>query len=236
MKSKIGFMNDSDKIFVTMALWIAAVSLFATALSLPMLPNQVTIFYKTVDVDAEFFSKYNNLLIVLASVIPIGIILVAAALRRRGKMTHNFSSIMLFCIVLSGCFAGVTIYGIVQQFHASSAVARTDNNAMIALTASFIVSLAASLLPALFHSRMFAASAENRSERSLVLCSMLDYYWYVGTYVFLLSGAAGSFLVGGFAYIPLAVAIVTVVTFFAVKTHITLKRKAEAQTEQGTAS
>lgn len=230
MKNKIGYMNDSDKIFVTIALWIAAVSLFATALTLPMLPNQVTIFYKTVDVDTEFFSKYNNLLIVLASVIPIGIILAAAALRRRGKMTYNFTSIMLFSIILSACFGGVTIYGIIQQFHASSAVARTDNNAVIALTASFIVSFAASVIPAFFHSRMFAASVERRTERALAFCSILDCYWYVGTYVFLLSGAACSFLVGGFAYIPLAVAVVFVVTFLAVKTRIALKRKAKART------
>ena len=40
MKTKNG-LNDQDKIFVTVALWIALGALFATALSLPQLHDLV---------------------------------------------------------------------------------------------------------------------------------------------------------------------------------------------------
>ena len=80
MIQKKNGLNDSDKILVTVALWISAITLFATALSLPMLPDKVTIFYRPSEMvtAGEYYSKYNNLFIILISVIPAIIIFISA--------------------------------------------------------------------------------------------------------------------------------------------------------------
>ena len=107
MNQRKNGLNDSDKIFVTIALWIACIALFATSLTLPMLPDKVTIFYQPLassvtDNGGEFYSKYNNLLLILTSLIPASIVLVTAFLKRRNRLQNNFMSIVLFSIMLSG--------------------------------------------------------------------------------------------------------------------------------------
>lgn len=49
MTLKKNGLNDSDKILVTVALWLSMATLFMTALTLPMLPPNVMIFYRTAD-------------------------------------------------------------------------------------------------------------------------------------------------------------------------------------------
>lgn len=230
MKTKDG-LNDSDKIFVTFALWIAATSLFATALTLPMLPDMVTIFYKPVDVDANYFSKYNNLLIVLSTVIPVAIILTAASLRKRNRVQHSFPSILLFCIMLSVCMAGVEIYGICQQFVSSNPVESIDVNSLIALTSAVILSMLFAFLPALFHSRRFVAGGEKRPQCMTCFCSVLNRFWNVGAYGFIVAGAACSFLQGPFAYIPVTVYLVFFAVFILIHANKAQKNQPTEQPE-----
>ncbi len=216
MRTKTNGLNDFDKLFITVTLWIAVVSLFATSLTLPMLPDNVTIFYKPVDSDAEYFKKYNNLLIVLLSIIPATIILIAASLKKRNKLQHNFMSIMLFGMILSICFSGVTMYGIYKQFEVSGSIKTFDNNTLIALVASLVFSLFAAALPMIFHSRTFVAGEGKRSLRTTYVCKTLDRFWNVGAYGFLLIGIVCSFCPGAYAYIPLGVFIVFEVVFILV--------------------
>ncbi len=94
---------------------MSALALFATALSLPMLPDLVSIFYLPKEGAAgDTFSKYNNLLLILASVIPALIIIISSTLKQRNKLQNNFLSIMLFSIMLSLCMGSVMIYGILM--------------------------------------------------------------------------------------------------------------------------
>lgn len=224
-------MNDSDKVFTTVALWIAMISLFATALSLPMLPGKVTIFYKPEGMDVEYYSKYNNLLIVLTSVIPVAIIVIASQLRRYGKISHNFTSILLFSIILSAAFASANIYGIIQQFHSSSAIARVDTHALIALTVAFILSFVSACLPMFFHSKTFKASADRHNDATLDFCSTLEKFWYVGAFLFLLSAVASSFCTYLFAYISLAASTLGYIVFLIVKTKSLRKAKSVSEKE-----
>ncbi len=217
MRNKTAGLNDSDKIFVTVALWIAAVSLFATSLTLPMLPNRVTIFYKPIDSDVEYFSKYNNLLIVLATVIPAAIILIAASLRKRNRLQHNFPSIMLFGIMLSVCMSGVTIYGIAQQFSASGSTKTLDGLTLAASICCFVLSILSSVIPMIINSQKETAYSP-AVEKTFAL---LVRRWNFGAYGFLLTGAVCSFLTSGYAFIPLAAYAVFVAVFMIV----TAKRK-----------
>lgn len=209
-------VNDFDKIFITISLWIAMISLFATALTLPMLPDQVSIFYKTTDMDADTYSKYNNILNVLTSFIPALIVIVAASLRKRNKMQHNFMSIMLFCIALSMCMAGVTIYGLCMQLEASSTVRYADNNAIIAMSIGLFLSMLFAVLPTVFHSPKYVAAAETRPLKVTYVMETFDRFWNVGAYGFLVMSIVASFLVNGYSYIPIAVGIVAYGVFMCV--------------------
>ncbi len=209
-------VNDFDKIFITFSLWTAMISLFATALTLPMLPDQVYIFYKTTDMDAESYSKYNNLLTVLSSFIPALIVLVAASLRKRNKMQHNFMSIMLFCIALSICMAGVNIYGLCMQLAASSSVRYADNNAIIAMCIGLFLSMLFAVLPTVFHSPKYVAGAESRPLNVTYVMETFDRFWNVGAYGFLIMSIIASFLINGYSYIPIAVGIVAYGVFMIV--------------------
>jgi len=227
IKGKNNGMNDFDKIFVTIALWIAAISVFATALTLPMLPDKVTIFYKPVDVETEYFSKFNNLLITLASLVPIAALVIAASLRKRNKMPHNFSSIMLFCIMLSVCLGGVTVYGLMQQFSASGAVYRVDTNTLISLSCAFVLSVTASGLPMVFHSHTFKAGEGKRTMRNAYICASLERFWNIGSYGFFVTGIVCSFIPGALTYVPLTAFFVFELIFTLVNGHLTMKRSME---------
>ena len=226
MKTKNG-LNDQDQIFVTVALWIALGALFATALSLPQLPDMVAIFYKTSDMDISYYSKYNDLFIALTSLIPLTILIVMSELKKHGRARHNFPSVLLFCIMLSICFGGVSIYGIFKQFEAVGSKGNTDVNTVIALIAAFALSLVSSLIPTVVHSPAFIASGSRRSVAVTYIAKTLDESWSVGMYLFLLTGVGGSFIPGYFTYIPIAVAVVGYVVFIAIRTRIAVARGME---------
>lgn len=227
MRTKNG-LNDQDKIFVTVALWIALFALFATALSLPQLPDQVAIFYKTTDMEISYYSKYNDIFIALSSIIPLTILIITSELKKRGRAWHNFPSVLLFCIMLSICFGGVSFYGIFKQFEAVGSKGGTDVNTVIALISSFALSLISALLPTIVHSPSFVAASSRRSVTATYLAKTLDDNWSVGMYLFLVTGVGCSFTPGFYAYIPLVAATVGYIVFIAVRTRIAVSRSLEA--------
>ena len=203
-------LEDSDKIFVTVVLWIAAIAIFATALTLPMLPDRVTIFYQPVDFEIQSYSKYNNLLLVLVSVIPAGIVLTGTALKKRGKISRNFTSVLLFCVMLSVCMGGVTIYGIMKQFDSSSLIKRVDTHQIIVLSVCFLLSMVAAVMPMLTHTDKFAAKANKRTMYQTYLYITADRFWNIGAYGFLLCSIVSAFVPGYYAYIPLGVTLIKI--------------------------
>lgn len=209
-------LNDSDKIFVTVALWISAITIFAVALTLPMLPSEVSIFYRPAEAQSKPYSKYNNLVLMLTSVIPMAIIFTVTALRKRYRMRHNFPSVLLFCIMLSICMAGVTVYGIIKQFEASGNVASISNHSLIALLVSFLFSMISAVVPSIVDSEPFASGAERKSAFSTKFLPLIAKYWSVGAYGYLIFGVACSFVDGVYSYIVLAASVVFDVVFFAV--------------------
>ncbi len=228
MNNKSNNLTDSDKIFITVALWISMVALFVTALTLPMLPDEVTIFYKTTDMNAEYYSKYNNLLIVFVSVIPAVIIIAAALLRYFGKMKHNFQSITLFSIVLSCCMSGICIYGIMKQFDSTSSIRDVNTLSLIALCLSVLFSVGNAIAPTIVHSPAYRARATKRKLFTEFLFDSLARYWSIGASGFLLSGIVGSFIVGALSFIPVSVFLVAYVTFIIVMTVRHMKQGLES--------
>lgn len=252
MRQKQNGLNDSDKIFVTIALWIACISIFATAIALPMLPEEVTIFYKPIEIESiidplkpseeakpekaddaslesepELYSKYNNLFILFASAIPLVVLLVSASLKKRGHLARNFPSIMIFCIMLSVCFSGVNIYGIMQQMTSSIPVRSADIHSISALLICAALSFVFALAPTLTHTPNFAARATRRSLKATYLFGAVERYWFVGAYGFLVSGIAAAFIPFGYGYIPLAVMAVLVAVFYIVAAYLTVKHRLE---------
>lgn len=198
-------LNDSDKLLITVALWISTVALFACALTLPMLPDKVTIFYRPADdVPADSYSKYNNLLIILFTIIPAAIILIAATLKKRNRLQNNFLSIMLFSVILSLSMGSIIIYGIMQQFDASSSIRAVNIHGLITMFASFILSMLSALLPMIIHT----PKGKNKPEPSPLKLRMMrtaDELWNVGAYGFLCCAAFCSFTPFYYCYIPFAV-------------------------------
>lgn len=228
MKGK-DYLNNTDKAIVAGTLWIVALSLFAAAVTLPMLPERVMIFYKTVDSPQSSFSKYNNLLTALFSLIPAIILLVAVSLKKRNRIHKNFMSTVIFCIMLSGCMGGVTIYGISQQCIASGIKQEIDNNTMIAVSIAFVLSMTFSLLPTMFSSRSFIARATSRKMYTVYLCDTFDRYWNIGAYGFLLAGLASAFIPGLLTYIPISVFAVLHGVFIFVISYLRMKHTAETK-------
>lgn len=222
-------LNDSDKLFVTAALWISAMSLFAAAITLPMLPDDVTIVYKSVIDTKDFYSKYNNLLTSLCSAIPAIIILITAALRARNKLVSNFPSIMIFCIILSACMGGVTIYGISRQMQASGIVRGMDNYIAIAITASIILSAVFVFMPMCVHSKRYTARSETRRVYAVFVGATLDRYWNVGAYGFLVAAIICSFIPGPLTFIPLATAVAAHTIFVLSASYVTMKHSMETR-------
>lgn len=219
MVHKKNGLNDSDKILITVALWIAALSLFATALTLPMLPDKVAIFYRPAEgAHSDYYSKYNNLLLILTSVIPAAIIIVTAMLKRRNRLQNNFVSIMLFSIMLSLCMAGVIIYGINEQFGAISAVRTIYVHNLVTLGISFVLSLVLALMPMPLHAPQFTDSLATDVGTKWRLMRVCEKFWSVGAYGFLLCACVCVFVPDYFSYIPLAVLFVAYVVFVAVCT------------------
>lgn len=197
-------LNDSDKILVTVALWITALSLFLTALTLPMLPDKVAIFYRPAD-DAigEYYSKYNNLLLILTSVIPAAIVVITALLKRRNRLQNNFISIMLFSIMLSLCMSAVIGYGISEQFDASSSVKTVNPHGLIVLCMAFVLSVGCALTPMIIHSPVFADSLATDTRLKWKIARAADWLWNVGAYGFLIGAAVCMFVPDAYCYVPL---------------------------------
>lgn len=226
-------MNDFDNIFVTIALWVSMMALFATSLTLPMLPSQVAIFYKPTDMDIDYYSKYNNLLNVLFSVIPALIIIVAASLRKHNKLPRNFISIILFCIMISLCMGGVTIYGISRQFSATSGHRNISEHTLIMLAITVFMSIAFAVSPMMQHIPAQVAKANKRSQKQIFFWDAVDRYWNIGAYGYLATGVFASFIPGPFTYIPLALFFIGNTTFIIVKARLNRLKSAEpAQTVQ----
>lgn len=224
MKGRSG-LNDSDKVFVVIALWIASVSLFATALTLPMLPDRVSIFSQPVN---EEFSKYSNLLNTLMTLIPVLIILIATGLKHRNMLQYNFASIMVFSIMLSGCMGGVTIYGILKQFESSGATKNVEINGLIAIAIGFFLSVLSSVIPMLVHSPSFLAGSNKRTTGAAYLADSFDRLWGIGAYGYLVACIISVFLPQWLAYIPICVFVCFHVVFHIINAHVNRKRRCEA--------
>lgn len=216
MKQKKNGLNDSDKVLITIALWICAIALFVATLSLSMLPERVTIFVTPETENAEYYSKYYNILIILTALVPAAIVLVTAFIKKRNRLQNNFLSIALFSIMLALCMNSVIIYGILQQFDANKAVKLINFYALSVIVISFVLSVLCSLTPMIFRNKLAAYQADTtlKSRPIVNLCR----FWNFGAYGFLLCAIVGSFVPGAYGYIVLAVtAIALTVIVFCVK-------------------
>ena len=208
MNKKNG-LNDSDKILVTITLWICAATLFVTALTLPMLPSQVTIFYRPIDEQSiESYSKFNNLFLILITLIPTAIVIIIAALKQRNRLQNNFISLMLFDIMLALSMSSVIIYGISQQFDSNSSVKAVNIHGIIAIAVAFVLSFIASAAPLTVHHRKKAESNGARSSFLTRLGTFFDKCWFAGAYGYLAVAIACAFSPDYFAYVQLAVGVV----------------------------
>lgn len=213
MQKKNG-LNDSDKVFVAVALWIASIVIFATALTLPMLPNKVTTFYHPSELHLpDYYSKYNNLLLILMSLIPVSIILITAFFKRRNRLQNNFISIMLFSIMLSLLISSVIIFGITEQFDSSSSVKSINFHALATTVLLFVLSVSISFTPMIFHGKRFTDKLANDPGYKWSVLRAVVKYWNVGAYGFLLTAVACVFTPEAFCYIPLVVCVAAYAIF-----------------------
>ncbi|MDE6029908.1 MAG: hypothetical protein K2F90_06295 [Clostridiales bacterium] len=213
MQKKNG-LNDSDKVFVAVALWIASIVIFATALTLPMLPDNVTTFYHPSELNLpDYYSKYNNLLLILMSLIPASIILITAFFKRRNRLQNNFISLMLFCIMLSLLISSVIIFGITEQFDSSSSVKSINFHALGSTVFLFALSTFTSFVPMILDSARYADKLANDTGYKWGVLRVAAKYWNVGAYGFLLTAVACVFTPDAFCYIPLIVSIAAYLIF-----------------------
>lgn len=213
MQKKNGLI-DSDKVLVTVALWIASIVIFATALTLPMLPERVTIFYRPTETNLpDYYSKYNNILLILMSLIPVTIILVTAFFKRRSRLQNNFISIMLFSIMLSLLISSVIIFGITEQFDSSSSVQKINFNALAATVILFVLSIMSAIMPTIVHTPSLTDRCANNAGYKWSVLRTMSKYWNVGAYGFLLGAIVCVFIEGAFCYIPMIACIVAYVVF-----------------------
>lgn len=214
MMQKKNGLNDSDKVLVTVALWIATIVIFAAALTLPMLPAKVTIFYRPTEHNsADYYSKYNNLLMILLSLIPATMILVTTLLKRRNRLQNNFISIMLFCIMLSLLMSSVIIYGITEQFDASSSIKSLNFHALASVIILFVFSMLVALIPMILHSPRLAVKYENGAGYKWNVLRVMEKYWNIGAYGFLVGAVVCVFVPDYFCYIPMAACLVAYLIF-----------------------
>ena len=213
MQKKNGLI-DSDKVFVTVALWIANIVIFAAALTLPMLPDKVTIFYQPAESNLpESYSKYNNLLLILLSLIPATIILVTAFFKRKSKLQNNFISIMMFSIMLSLLMSSVIIYGITEQFDSSSSVKSLNFHALTVTVVLFVLSLLVAIAPMILHSRSYAEKLQGGIGYKWSVMRAQVKYWYVGAIGFLFFAIVCVFVPEAYCYIPMGASILAYAVF-----------------------
>ena len=137
----------------------------------------------------------------------------AVLLRHFGKMQHNFQSIMLFSIVLSGCMSGICIYGIMKQFDSTQLIREVNTLSLISLCLAAILSIGSSAMPTVVHSPAYKARVTKRKAFTSYLGDAFARYWNVGSSGFLIIAIAGVFIVGALSFIPVAVGIVAYLTF-----------------------
>lgn len=208
MRDRKDGLYDSDKVLVTVALWIAMVATFVTALTLPMLPNKVSMFYRPANgVEAEQYSKYNNLFIIFASVIPALIVIIAASLRRRHRLQNNFLSIILFSIALSIFMSSMICYGITEQFDSSSNIKDINVHGQISVFALFVLSIAASVTPMLLHRGRGAKLLASGAGKGGNILRAAERYWGVGAFGALVAAIVCAFMPAYYCYIPFAIAV-----------------------------
>lgn len=216
MQKKNGLL-DSDKVLVTVALWIACIVVFATALTLPMLPDDVTIFYRPTEMDLpDKYTKYNNIWLILMSVIPATIILLTAFFKRRNRLQNNFISIMLFSIMLSLLISSVIIFGITEQFSSSSSVQKINFNALAATIILFVLSVLSAIVPTILHAPSLADKCANGAGYKWSVLRAMSKYWNVGAYGLLVGAIVCVFIQGAYCYIPMIACVVAYAVFMLV--------------------
>lgn len=212
MQPKKNGLNDSDKILITVALWICSIALFVATLSLPMLPERVTIFATPDNADAQYYSKYYNLALILTAIVPAAIVLISAVIKKRNRLQNNFLSITFFCIMLALCMNSVIVYGILKQFDASKAVKLINFHALSVVIVAFLLSLLCALFPKILRGAYAYRPQQNKTVKTR-LAENLCRYWNVGAYGFLVCAIVGSFIPSAYGYIVLAASIVIIMIF-----------------------
>lgn len=202
MNNKKSGLIDSDKLLVTIALWLALVPLFASSLTLPMLPRNIRNGMVSFNIDED--SKYGNLFIVFASVVPVLIVIVAASLKKHNRMQRNFLSMIIFCMMISMSLSGLAIFGISRQFRATPVEKPLCVSSTAAVVISLVLSLTCSLTPRIYHTNRFSTRSSELSPFTLKLCNDLDRYWNIGAYGYMIVGAVASFIPSSLAFIPVA--------------------------------
>lgn len=223
---------DTEKILVTFALWLSAVALFAAAVTLPMLPDYVAMYYHPENMPDELTSKYNNLLLTVSSVIPAVIILIAMALKMRHRLHNNFVSIIIVGIMLALCMSGIVIYGIMRQMGAVDplvGINKIDVNVLISLSVCAVLSMLSAGLPFMIHSPIFTARAAKRKLFVTFFFEWLSEYWMVGAFGYLLTAIACSFVPDFYTYIPLGVFTLFMAIFVPVCAYKKMKNRAELE-------
>lgn len=211
MKLKKNGLNDSDKVLITIALWICAIALFVATLSLPMLPDHVTIFAPPETEEAHYYSKYYNLLIILTALAPAAIVLVTAFIKKRNRLQNNFLSIVLFSIMLALCMNSVILYGMLKQFDASKAVKLINFYALSVIVISFVLSVLCSLMPMILRKKLAECQTGSTLKSRFVV--NLCRFWNCGAYGFLICAIIGSFIPSAYGFLALAVMVIAVIVF-----------------------
>lgn len=214
MLHKKSGLTDSDKIFVNIAMWISAIVLFATELTLPMLPDEIAIFYYPVGAEMvpELSSKFNNLLLIIMWLIPALIIGVSTYFRLKHRLQNNFISIVLFSIILSCSFSVVVIYGITRQFAASSTVQMINIHALVCICLAFALSMINSSLPKIYHAERFN-DRKAGSAFALRLKKNTEKFWAVGAGALLASAVVCAIVPRFYCYFVLAGVILIYMLF-----------------------
>lgn len=233
MQKKSGII-DSDKVLIAFALWAACVVVFATALTLPMLPDMVTIFYRPTEIETDLpdaYSKFNNLWLILLSLIPVLIVSSTAYLKRRNRMQNNFISIMMFSIMLSVLMSSVIVYGITEQFDSSSSVKAFNFSALYSIVILFVLSMLSAFIPSAIHSKPMIDKCNNGTGYKWSIVHAMSKFWYVGTFGFLIGAVACSFIPGMYAYIVPTVCVVAYAVFVLVMGNKITRNNALDKTE-----
>lgn len=212
MDKKERGLSDYDKITVTFTLWLAFSALFATAFTLPALPDNVTTFLSAANDVGVYHSKYNNLFLLIVTAISVAIVLPFAELKRSGRLERNFTPIMAFCSVLFAFSGGIIIYAMFMQYEASvtvslRAVHSIDIHRLIVTVAGFLLSMASAVMPLLIR------TAEYRFRLHGAATANAERFWALGAYGYLVISAGCVFIPSYYCYIPLAAAFVTYVLF-----------------------